>query len=91
MAYRRFASAAGPFVTPIKTTAIALATVAAAAGLAGCATAPPFTVEEQLWFDKATGTDITNVPPGLRMHEAVFYPHGVRRVYQAPPPETEAP
>ena len=33
----------------------------------------PFSVEEQLWFDKATGPDITRVPPGLRMREAVGY------------------
>jgi hypothetical protein len=54
-------------VTRIKTIAIAMGVMAAAAALAGCASAPPFSVEEQLWFDKATGADITHVPPGLRM------------------------
>jgi hypothetical protein len=52
-----------------------IVTLAAAAGvaasLAGCATPPltappPFSVEEQLWFDKATGPDLTKAPPGLR-------------------------
>ena len=68
MGRRRFA---GVFSgTPV--TLSRIVTLAAAVGLAmslaGCATAPqPFSVEEQLWFDKATGTDITHVPPGLRM------------------------
>jgi hypothetical protein len=54
-------------VTPFRIVTFAAA-VSLAIGLAGCATAPPpFSVEEHLWFDKATGPDITNVPPGLRM------------------------
>ena len=68
---------------------MAMGAMAAAACLAGCATAPPFSVEEQLWFDKATGSDITRVPPGLRMHEAIGYPHPVHGAY--PPPGIEEP
>ena len=71
----------------IKTTAIAAAALAAAASLGGCASAPPFSVEEQLWFDKATGSDLTGVPPGLRMHDAIGYPPPVGRVYRLRPPD----
>ena len=86
MACRRFAGvASGLSVTLIKTIAIAVGAVAAVTSLAGCATAPPFTIEEQLWFDKATGPDITRVPPGLRMREAIGFPHPVHRGYPPPP------
>ena len=47
--------------------AIAVGAMAAAA-LGGCATSPAtLSTEESLYFDKATGTDITRVPQGLRM------------------------
>ena len=89
MARRRFAGSGGHAVTLIKTFAIAMGAIAAAS-LAGCAaTAPPLTVEEQLWFAKATGPDITGVPPGLRMH-AIGYPPPVHRIYRGPPPPPEA-
>ena len=63
-----------------------MAAAALAAGLAGCATAPPFSFEEQLWFDKATGADITKVPPGLRMHGPLGYRYPGERPYLLPPP-----
>jgi hypothetical protein len=50
------------------------------AGLAGCATAPG-SVEEQLWFDKAVGADIYDVPPDLRIHGAIGYPRSDGRLY----------
>jgi hypothetical protein len=47
----------------------------AAATLGGCATSPvPVSVEEQLWFDKATGPDINKVSPELRFHGMIGYP-----------------
>jgi hypothetical protein len=69
MAYRRFAGlCAGAAVTFTRTIAIAIGALAVASALAGCATAPaPLSLEEQLGFDKATGSDLTGVPPGLRM------------------------
>jgi len=67
-------------LTAIRTIAVALCAIAAASSLAGCATAP-LSVEERLWFDKATGADITNAPPGLRFHEAAGYPQPGRRPY----------
>jgi hypothetical protein len=76
--------APGAAVTPIKTVAIAMGAVAAAT-LAGCSTSPlPLSVEESLYFDKATGADITGVPPGLRM-QAVGYPPPPR-IYRGPSP-----
>ena len=85
MACRRFAGIPREAaVTPIKTIAIAMGAVAAGA-LAGCSTSPlPLSVEESLFFDKATGADITGVPPGLRM-QAVGYPPP--RIYRGPPPD----
>jgi hypothetical protein len=63
--------------------------IAAAAGLAGCATAPqPFSFEESLYFDKATGTDITKVPPGLRLEMLAPPPPPY---YPGPPPWAEPP
>jgi hypothetical protein len=91
MARRRFAGiSAGAGVTLIKTIAVALCAMAATS-LGGCAAYPPhpFSVEEQLWFDKATGSDITRVPPGLRMREAVGYWPPVHRIYRGPPPPLE--
>jgi hypothetical protein len=44
--------------------AIAVGAMGAAA-LGGCATSPAtLSTEESLYFDKATGTDITRVPQG---------------------------
>jgi hypothetical protein len=74
-------------VTFQKNLAIAIVTITAAAGLAGCATSPvPVTVEEQLWFDKATGYDINHVSPELRFEGLVGYPRTDFRGY-APPPD----
>jgi hypothetical protein len=92
MACRRFdGRCSGASVTHSKTIAIAIGAIAAAAGLAGCASAPPLSLAEQLGFDKATGSDITNVPPGLRMN-AVDDPLPRSRFYRAPrllPPEDQ--
>jgi hypothetical protein len=90
MACRRFAGRlfGGLAVTRIKMIAIAAAVSAAAASVGGCATAPPpFSVEEQLWFDKATGSDLTGAPPGLRMHYEIGYPPPAGRVYRLRPPD----
>lgn len=57
----------------IRTLILTLAAIAAAAVLAGCA-AMPGSVEEQLAFDKAVGSDIYYVPPDLRMRGAIGYP-----------------
>lgn len=91
MARRRFAGGflGGLAVTRIERVAIAAAALAAAASLGGCASAPPFSVEERLWFDKATGSDITGVPPGLRTHQGIGYP--VHGAYRRPPPQMEEP
>jgi hypothetical protein len=87
MACRRFAGFAGSLaVTFIKRIAIAAGALTAAASLTGCALAPPLSVEEALWFDKATGSGILG-PPGLRYHEPIGYSHPGRRVYVAPPPD----
>ena len=54
-------------VTLIKRFTIAFAAIAAAASLAGCATSPrPFSLEEKIWFDNATGYDILPVRPEPR-------------------------
>jgi hypothetical protein len=84
MACRRFAElcARGAPVRLTRTIAIAIGAIAAAASLAGCATAPPLSLEEQVWFDKATGTDISGVPPGLRMERVGYQPF----VVPGPPP-----
>jgi hypothetical protein len=84
---------AGASVTRSKTIAIVIGAVAAVASLAGCASAPPLSLAEQVWFDKATGPDITQVPPGLRMN-AVDYPPPRQRFYRAPrllPPDDQPP
>jgi hypothetical protein len=60
-------------VPSIRTLAIALAAIIVAIALGGCA-AVPGSVEEQLWFDKAVGPDIYDVPPGARMRGAIGYP-----------------
>ena len=87
MARRRFAGAfSGVAVTLIKRIAIAMGAMAVAGSLAGCATGtPPFSFEEQLGFDKATGTDITGVPPGLRFHGPADYAYPGQRAYLPPP------
>jgi len=79
-------------VTPIRRIAIALVAAAFVASLGGCATAPVLgSVAEQLWFDKATGYDINQVPPEARFMGLRGYPHtdraGVRFV--APPPDEQ--
>ena len=88
MACRRFAGrCSGAGVTSTKGIAIAIVTIAAAAGLAGCITAPiPGSPEEQIWFDKAQGYEIHHVPAVLRLHGAIGYPRTDFRVYQRPPP-----
>lgn len=65
--------------------AIAIAVIAGAACLAGCGTVPG-TVEEQLWFDKATGYDINTVPPEARFGGLRGYPRTDYRFYRPPPP-----
>ena len=91
MACRRFARPlpGDVVVTLIKSISIAISAIAAAASLAGCATAPPFSVEERLYFDKATGSGIIG-PPGLRMHDFGTAPP-VGRVYRLRPPDAEEP
>jgi hypothetical protein len=55
--------------TLIRTCAVGMAALAAAASLAGCATSPrPFSIEEKIWFDKALGHDFLPVYP--------YPPHG---------------
>ena len=68
----------------IKNISIAIGAVALATGLAGCASAPPLSVEEHLFFDKATGSGILG-PPGLRAQDFGYAPP-VGRVYRLPPP-----
>jgi hypothetical protein len=59
-----------------KKSAIAIAALAAAVSLAGCATWPaPGSPEEQIWFDKAVGYEIHKVPPSARIDGAIGYPH----------------
>ena len=90
MPCRRFARhwSGGLAVTRIKSISIAIIAVAAAMTLAGCATAP-LTVEEQLFFDKATGSGILG-PPGLRMYDFGYAPP-VGRVYRLRPPDSDEP
>jgi hypothetical protein len=75
----------GLAVTRIKNIFLAISAIAMAAGLAGCATAPPLSVEEHLFFDKATGSGILG-PPGLRMQDFGYGPP-VGRVYRLRPPD----
>ena len=74
----------GLAVTRSKSISIAIGAIAVATGLAGCASAPPFSVEEHLFFDKATGSGIVG-PPGLRMQDIGYAPP-VGRVYRLRPP-----
>jgi hypothetical protein len=74
----------GLAVTRSKSLFLAISAIAMAAGLAGCASAPPLSVEEHLFFDKATGSGILG-PPGLRMQDFGYAPP-VGRVYRLRPP-----
>ena len=83
-------------MTLIKRIAIAMGATAAAASLAGCASAPllgpvPGSVMEQLWFDKATGYDINHVPPLARFQGLRGYPHTDHRGVRILPPPPEEP
>ena len=65
----------GLAVTLHKKLAIAIVMLAAAASLAGCATAPVSAIaEEQIWFDRAVGYEIHKVPPSARIDGAIGYP-----------------
>lgn len=69
--------------------AIVLAAVAAAS-LGGCASAPlfapvPGSVEEQLWFDRAQGYNIHNIPPDVRVRGAIGYPRIDFSAHRHPP------
>jgi hypothetical protein len=68
----------------IKRIAIAMGVMAVAVSLAGCATGS-FSLEEQVGFDKATGGDITGVPPGLRFYGPADYVYPGQRAYLPPP------
>jgi hypothetical protein len=62
---------------------------AAAASLAGCGTAPrPFSIEEKIWFDKATGCDILPCPESFPeyMHLAPPGRHGYPPSFAPDPP-----
>ena len=73
-------------MTLIKRIAIAIGVMAVAVSLAGCAIgARPFSLEEQVGFDKATGGDITGVPPGLRFYGPAYYVYPGQRAYLPPP------
>ena len=73
-------------MTLIKRMAMAMGVMAIAASLAGCAAGPrPFSLEEQVGFDKATGGDFTGVPPGLRFHLPPGYVYPGERAYLPPP------
>jgi hypothetical protein len=61
-------------VPTIDKLAAALLAVGVAACLAGCAYAPPGSIEEQLWFDKPIGGEINDVSPAARVHGLVGYP-----------------
>jgi hypothetical protein len=54
--------------------AIAIAALAAAATLAGCATPVSPIAEEQIWFDRAVGYEIHKIPPHARIDGFVGYP-----------------
>jgi hypothetical protein len=86
MAGRRFAGPlSGAVAVLINRIVIAIVAAVAAASLTACGTGPrPLSVEEHLGFDKATGADITDVPPGLRMHG---YPHPFDRTLRVRPPD----
>jgi hypothetical protein len=91
MACRRFAGRfSGDLAVTIKGIAVALAALAAAASLGGCAGQAfgpvPASVEEQLWFDRATGYDIVHVSPELRMRGAIGYPRTDGCCFDPPPP-----
>jgi hypothetical protein len=77
----------GLAVTRSKSISIAIGAIAVTTGLAGCASAPPFSVEEHLFFDKATGSGIVG-PPGLRMQD-FGYASPVGRIYRLRPPGAE--
>lgn len=87
MACRRFAGRCrGLAVASIKAITIAMA-AAAAVSLGGCASAPlfapvPGSVEEQLWFDKATSYAINHVSPVDRFHGLRGYPRTDYRTYR---------
>jgi hypothetical protein len=53
---------------------IALAAIAVAASLAGCASAPPGSIDEQIYFDKATGPDVYQDVSQLRLNGIRGYP-----------------
>jgi hypothetical protein len=73
-------------VTFTKRIAIAMGVMAVVISLAGCATGTrPFSLEEQVGFDKATGGDFTGVPPGLRFHLPPDYVYPGQRAYLPPP------
>jgi hypothetical protein len=72
-------------VLRIKNISILISAIVVASGLAGCASAPPLSVEENLFFDKATGSGILG-PPGLRAQDFGYAPP-VGRVYRLRPPE----
>ena len=64
-----------------------LLAAAAATSLGGCASAPlfapvPGSVEEQLWFDKATSYAINHVSPVDRFHGLRGYPRTDYRSYR---------
>jgi hypothetical protein len=64
----------GAAVPSIRKIAVALAAIAVASALAGCASAPPGSFEEQLAFDKATGPDVYQDVSQLRMRGIMGYP-----------------
>jgi hypothetical protein len=68
----------------IRKSVFAMGVIVAASGLSACASAPPLSVEENLWFDKATGADITNAPPGLRYHQPDYVYPGDRGYLERP-------
>jgi hypothetical protein len=73
-------------VTLVKKIATAMGAMTVVVSLAGCATGTrPLSFEEQLGFDKATGADITGVPPGLRFHAPADYMYPGQRAHLPPP------
>jgi hypothetical protein len=85
MRARRFAGLVSGILVPlIRKTVHALGLIAVVSALSGCATAPPLSVEEHLWFDKATGGDITNAPPGLRYQQPAYVYPGDRGYAEQP-------